>query len=226
MSPLLNCIADLILILMLGGTLAMAVRLDRALRTIGRERAVFENLISDLGAATNSVKLGIQSLRTEAERAATQIERRSEEADKIATDLSFLVEAADRAGAKLEQQLTSVPKTAVAENRMVATARRLIDARQYILHRRAKPGQRRPHPLVPSQPALQKATGVAAEPLTAALPPNTLEELHELAGITTRRRAVEQDGSSPANRAQLDQISAAALSAQAGRDTTHIKLVG
>jgi hypothetical protein len=96
-------IADAVLAVLLTGTLFMTIRLDRALRVVRRDRAVFEALISNLGSATNSVKLGIQALRNEADRAAEQIERRSEDADKLATDLSFLIEAADRAGARLEE---------------------------------------------------------------------------------------------------------------------------
>jgi hypothetical protein len=96
-------IADLILAVLLTGTLVMTVRLDRALTVVRRDRAVFEALITNLGSATNSVKLGIQALRSEADRAAEQIERRSEDADKLATDLSFLIDAANRAGERLEE---------------------------------------------------------------------------------------------------------------------------
>jgi hypothetical protein len=96
-------VADAILVLLLTATLVMAARLDRALRMVRRDRPVFEALINNLSSATNSVKLGIQALRNEADRAAEQIERRSEDADKLATDLSFLIEAADRAGARLDE---------------------------------------------------------------------------------------------------------------------------
>ncbi len=96
-------IANVVLALLLTGTLVMAVRLDRALRVVRRDRVVFEALITNLGSATTSVKLGIQALRNEAARAAEQIERRTEDADKLATDLSFLIDAANRAGARLEE---------------------------------------------------------------------------------------------------------------------------
>lgn len=107
MTSLWGWLADAALTLLLTVTLVMAFRLDRALRVIRRDRVVFETLISNLGAATASVKSGIQTLRSEAERAAEQIERRTMEADKMATDLSFLAESADRAGARLEQTLRS-----------------------------------------------------------------------------------------------------------------------
>jgi hypothetical protein len=116
-------IADLILAVLLTGTLVMAVRLDRALTVVRRDRAVFEALITNLGSATNSVKLGIQALRNEADRAAEQIERRSRDADKLATDLSFLIDAANRAGERLEEgrqvaaarPSTPTPRTSNAE---------------------------------------------------------------------------------------------------------------
>jgi hypothetical protein len=103
MMSILGWITDGVLAALLAGTLVMAIRLDRALRLVRRDRAVFEALITNLGSATNSVKLGIQALRNEADRAAEQIERRSDDADKLATDLSFLIDAADRAGARLEE---------------------------------------------------------------------------------------------------------------------------
>ncbi|HEX3573800.1 MAG TPA: DUF6468 domain-containing protein [Rhodopila sp.] len=115
-------IANDILALLLIGTLVMAVRLDRALTVVRRDRAVFEALITNLASATSSVKLGIQALRNEADRAAEQIERRSEDADKLATDLSFLIDAANRAGERLDEG-----RQAVAAQ-MAAPARRPSNA--------------------------------------------------------------------------------------------------
>lgn len=114
--------ADAVLVLLLAGTLAMTARLDRALRVVRRDRAAFEALITNLGAATSAVRLGVQALRDEAERAAEQIEQRVGNADRMATDLSFLIEAADRAGGRLEQRLQAAageageaPQACVAE---------------------------------------------------------------------------------------------------------------
>jgi hypothetical protein len=115
MMSIWGWIADAILALLLTATLVMAIRLDRALRIVRRDRAVFEALISNLSSTTHSVKLGIQALRSEADRAADQIERRSEDADKLATDLSFLIEAADRAGARLEEGRRAPPAYSAAK---------------------------------------------------------------------------------------------------------------
>ena len=109
-------LADGILCLLLTGTLVMAIRLDRALRLVRRDRTAFETLIGSLGSATQAVSLGIQKLRGEAELAADLVGRRSDEADRLATDLSFLIERAERAGNKLELAMKSstVPTDDVA----------------------------------------------------------------------------------------------------------------
>jgi hypothetical protein len=101
-------ISDVVLMLLLGGTFVMALRLDRALRIVRRDRAAFEALITSLSSATNAVKQGIQKLREEAERSGEHVERRSADADRMATDLSFLIERAERAGGRLETSLREV----------------------------------------------------------------------------------------------------------------------
>jgi len=98
-------LADVCLCLLLIGTLLMSVRLDRALRLVRRDRSAFETLIGSLGSATQAVSLGVERLRSEADRAAELIERRSEEADRLATDLSFLIDRAERSGRRLEETL-------------------------------------------------------------------------------------------------------------------------
>lgn len=180
MTPIWSWVADAVLALLLIGTLGMVVRLDRAMRMIRQDRAVFEALISNLSSATNSVKLGIQALRNEADRAAEQIGRRSEDADKMATDLSFLIEAADRAGANLEGKLRSLS---------ASQAPAPVEAPAPKLHAAARvPKRRRVAAATDATPA-----PVAPEPASApnhapSRASNHADELRELAGITTRPR--------------------------------------
>jgi len=194
MSPAWNWIADIVLMLMLAGTLIVSVKLDKALRAIGRDRAAFQTLISSLSTATDAVKLGIQALRAETERSAGQIERRSEEADRVATDLSFLIEAAERAGTRVEERLSTAASSRSETSRPVATARKLMKGGRYTPRRAADPA--------PSTGALEQAVAskpadMSGPPLlpnsetaTAAPPsgPATEPDLRGLAGITTRRR--------------------------------------
>jgi hypothetical protein len=190
----LNWLADAVLAVLLVGTLIMSIRLDRALRVVRRDRAAFEALITNLGAATASVKTGIQGLRSEAERAADQIERRTGDADKMATDLSFLIEAAERAAALLDSRV----QMRAAEPSDTAQ-RRDADAPQTGAPREAAEIKPRP---VPAR-------------ATASTPPDEQDgstdatsTLYHLAGITRRRRPVDEsrrtdDANSPAKRAAL-----------------------
>ena len=110
-------IIDTVLMLLLSGTFVMAVRLDRALRIVRRDRTAFETLIASLSSATNAVKHGIQKMRDEADRSAEQIERRSADADRMATDLSFMIEQAERISGRLESALRegmSIPRRETA----------------------------------------------------------------------------------------------------------------
>ena len=187
MTDVWNWLADGLLAMLLSGTLVMAIRLDRGLRVVRRDRAAFEALISSLSAATGSVSSGIQALRNEAERSAEQIERRTRDADKMATDLSFLVEAADRAGARLEQKLQSLemaPATAQPGEAPPAAASAPKRSRSRAL---LKP------PAIPAAPAPEsneapQATPEPAAPADETAPATTPANLRELAGFTTHRK--------------------------------------
>lgn len=120
MISIWSWVADGVLALLLIAMLGMAIRLDRALRVVRRDRGAFEALINNLGTATGAVKIGIQALRQEADRASEQIERQVSEADKMATDLSFLVDAANSAGIRLERVLDSLSDMAASSQVEIA----------------------------------------------------------------------------------------------------------
>ncbi len=192
-----NWLADGLLVLLLSGTLIMAIRLDRGLRVVRRDRAAFEALISSLAGATGSVKTGVQALRNEAERAAEQIEQRSSDADKMATDLSFLVEAADRAGAKLEQLLQSsvaAPAGAAGRGEAVPTAAPAPKRyrSKYVLK---MPGASAAPGLASDKPpqSCPEMAAPACETDLGTGPGTALAHLRELAGITTKRQAVRTE---------------------------------
>ncbi len=203
MTPIWAWVADAVLALLLAGTLGMVIRLDRAMRMVRQDRAVFEALISNLGSATSSVKAGIQALRHEADRAAEQIGRRSEEADKMATDLSFLIEAADRAGANLEEKLRSLSRDPAPASPPAAKNRKLRGAAMLSKRRRvdavSAPGTA-PSPAVTATFAAPLPAPVAPQPAPRR---TRMDELRALAGITTRPRVRGTDaaplGASPSS---------------------------
>ena len=181
MTPLWSLAADGMLSLLLVGAIVTAVRLEGALRVIRGDRGAFEALIVNLSSATESVQSGIQALRNEADRAAGHIGQTSQEADKMATDLSFLIEAADRAGARLEERLRSVhPAAAIParESKSVRIARKL------------RAGVLVPMPVPNSAPLESLARSLAPAPVPPALAGQDLRSgrLFQQAGITTRPR--------------------------------------
>ena len=178
--------ADIALAVLLIGTIVGAVRLERALRVIRRDRGVFEALILNLSSANDSVKVGIAALRDEAGRAARQIGQSSQDADKMATDLSFLIEAADRAGARLEERLRASRPEAPAprESKSVRRFRKLAQGARMQLSTRGKPAV---EPLVLTVPV----AGPAAPPSPGPVP--LVGGLFLQAGITTRRRQSRAD---------------------------------
>lgn len=232
MSQVWSWISDIVLALLLVGTLGMTLRLDRALRVVRRDRTSFEALISNLGAATNAVKVGIQALRNEADRAAGQIERRSEEADKMATDLSFLIEAADRAGARLEERLLAVPKIAIIESRPVSVARRLATGGQFLRRRRAQvAATTEASPAVVASAPAEQPAAVSIEhqspvPAASELPPIGLRER---AGITTRPRVLATgilqtlEATKPL---QTGTLTGSVIVAETGEELMCLKMVG
>ena len=194
----LNWLADAVLAVLLVGTLIMSIRLDRALKVVRCDRSAFEALITNLGAATASVRVGIQGLRGEAERAAEQIERRTGDADKMATDLSFLIEAAERAAALLDGRVQVLPAkpndTVQAED---------ADTQQTAAPREA--AEIKPTPQ--KRPVRTKAVA-DNQPDERDGSTGATSELYQRAGITRRRRPVDEssqadEASPPAKRVAL-----------------------
>lgn len=168
-----------VLALLLVAMIAASLRLDRALRSMRRDRGAFEALVSNLASANQSVALGIQALREEADRAARQVTHCVSEADKMATDLSFLVEAADNAGSRLETRLrearsargaSAAADAAPPESRIVRAAR-VLRAGRSVPRRAGAPSPRVPDPALP---ALASAPSTASDSVERPAGPDTV----------------------------------------------------
>lgn len=95
-------ILEAILILLLGATLFHAIRLERALGVLKRDRAELEALVSGFNASTRAAEQGIERLRDAAEGAGRQITRQVESAIRLRDDLAFLAERGERIADRLE----------------------------------------------------------------------------------------------------------------------------
>ena len=89
-------VLELALLLLLAATLFHALRLERALGVLKRDRAVLEELVEGFNDSTRQAETGIERLRNAAEGAGRQISRQIESAQLLRDDLSFLACEATR----------------------------------------------------------------------------------------------------------------------------------
>jgi len=84
------------LIGLLAATLFHALRLERALGVLKRDRAALEELVAGFNASTRQAEAGIDRLRAAAEGAGRQLARQIETASGLKDDLVFLTERGER----------------------------------------------------------------------------------------------------------------------------------
>ncbi len=99
---------EITLILLLAITLFHALRLERALGVLKRDRGELEALIAGFNDSTRQAEQGIDRLRQTADGAGRQIARQIEVASGLKDDLMFLSERSDR----LAERLDSLVRTA------------------------------------------------------------------------------------------------------------------
>jgi Domain of unknown function (DUF6468) len=100
--PGMEWILELALSLLLAATLFHAVRLERALGVLKRDRAALEALVAGFNASTRQAESGIERLRATADGAGRQIARQSDAAIALKDDLAFLMERGDRLADRLD----------------------------------------------------------------------------------------------------------------------------
>src|SRR5215469_13922982 len=87
---------DVVLVLLLAATLFHAVRLERALGVLKRDRVALQEVIDAFEAGTRQAELGIARLHEAAEIAGQQISRQIETATRLKDDLALLIDRGDR----------------------------------------------------------------------------------------------------------------------------------
>jgi Domain of unknown function (DUF6468) len=95
-------IFELVLIVLLSATLFQAIRLERALGVLKRDRASLEALVLDFNASTHQAESGIQRLRAAADGTGRQIEAQLSRSVSLKDDLAFLTERGDRLADRLD----------------------------------------------------------------------------------------------------------------------------
>lgn len=93
---------DIILIVLLAATLLQAIRLERALGMLKRDRASLEALVAGFNISTHQAESGIQRLRSAVDGAGRQVEAQMAKSVSLKDDLSFLTERGDRLADRLD----------------------------------------------------------------------------------------------------------------------------
>src|SRR5271156_6082360 len=96
---------ELALVLLLGATLFHAVRLERALGVLKRDRAVLEELVAGFNDSTRQAgggEVGVERLRAATDGAGRQTARQIDQAQRLKDDLAFLSERGERLAERLE----------------------------------------------------------------------------------------------------------------------------
>jgi len=145
-------VLEAVLVLLLAATLFHALRLERALGVLKRDRAVLEELVEGFNESTRQAETGIERLRHAADGAGRQMARQIETAQRLRDDLAFLADRSDRLAERLE--------SAVRTARMVSDSSVLPSAMTA-----AMPPPMPPEAMPPPPPLVQAAQ---LEPMQAS----------------------------------------------------------
>jgi Domain of unknown function (DUF6468) len=94
---------DTLLVVLLAATLFHAVRLERALGSLKRDRSALEALVETFNASTRAAESGIERLRVATDGAGRQIQRQIETATTLKDDLTFLVQRGEGLADRLDE---------------------------------------------------------------------------------------------------------------------------
>ncbi|HEY3847022.1 MAG TPA: DUF6468 domain-containing protein [Acetobacteraceae bacterium] len=95
-------ILEAVLVLLLAATLFHALRLERALGVLKRDRAVLEDLVTSFNASTRQAEAGIEQLRVAADGAGRQMARQIDTVTRLKDDLVFLLDRGEHLADRLD----------------------------------------------------------------------------------------------------------------------------
>ena len=98
----MEILLEIALIFLLAATMFHAVRLERALGVLKRDRAALEELVAGFNASTRQAEAGINRLRSAADGAGRQIARQLDDARTLKDDLIFLTERGARLADRID----------------------------------------------------------------------------------------------------------------------------
>jgi Domain of unknown function (DUF6468) len=121
-------VLEIALVSLLAATLFHAIRLERALGVLKRDRSVLEELISGFNASTQQAEAGVDRLRHAADGAGRQLARQTEMASSLKDDLTFLLERGERLADRMDHLIRMSRPLAVESPRFVMAEQESADA--------------------------------------------------------------------------------------------------
>jgi len=107
---------EIALMVLLAATLFHALRLERALGVLKRDRATLEELVAGFNDSTRQAESGIDRLRAAAEGAGRQMARQIEQATRLKEDLLFLTDRGEKLADRMDE-LVRLGRSAVEKAR-------------------------------------------------------------------------------------------------------------
>ena len=96
---------EIVLVGLLAATLFHALRLERALGVLKRDRAALEALVAQFNASTQAAEQGVERLHEAADGAGRQIARHVDSATRLKDDLLFLNDRGEKLADRLDRAL-------------------------------------------------------------------------------------------------------------------------
>jgi hypothetical protein len=106
--PDVQWILEIALMALLAATLFHAVRLERALGVLKRDRAVLEELVVGFNASTRQAEAGIDRLRAAADGAGRQLARQIDSATALKDDLTLLSQRGEGLADRLDDGIRGI----------------------------------------------------------------------------------------------------------------------
>ena len=114
---------EIALAVLLVATLFHAIRLERALGVLKRDRAALEELVAGFNASTRQAEAGIERLRSAADGAGRQVAKQIDIATTLKDDLMFLIDRGERLADRMDKLVRAArpltaepPRPAYAES--------------------------------------------------------------------------------------------------------------
>jgi hypothetical protein len=123
------------LVVLLLATMFHAVRLERALGVLRRDRAALEGLVNGFNSATRQAEAGIDRLRGAVDGAGRQVARQIDSATLLKDDLGFLIERGEKLADRLDDMVRDHrPDLAMPPNLAMPRVTRLEPAGARVSH--------------------------------------------------------------------------------------------